>query len=122
MATGQNVVPDEDDFTAFINAQPCKLPIVDGRQLSVIEWWNSPLQRQSYVALSQPSIDGLSAFAMSAESERTFSSARRTTSWERSQLDSATIRHSELSKDWQRKGIADMRVDGDGTDSDDNDG
>ncbi|KAL1581652.1 hypothetical protein WHR41_09645 [Cladosporium halotolerans] len=118
----QDVVPDEDDFTAFINAQPCKLPIVGERQLSVIEWWTSPLQRQSYPALSQLAIDVLSAFAMSAESERTFSSARRTTSWERSQLDSATIRHSELSKDWQRKGIADMRVDGDGTDSDDNDG
>lgn len=117
----QDVVPDEDDFTAFINAQPCKLPIVDGRQLSVIEWWTSPLQRQSYVALSQLAIDVLSAFAMSAESERTFSSARRTTSWERSQLDGATIRHSELSKDWQRKGIADMKIDGDGIDSDDND-
>ena len=118
----QDVVPDEDDFTAFINAQPCKLPIVDGRQLSVIEWWTSPLQRQSYVALSQLAIDVLSAFAMSAESERTFSSARRTTSWERSQLDGATIRHSELSKDWQRKGIADMKIDGNGIDSDDNDG
>jgi hypothetical protein len=118
----QDVVPDEDNFTAFINAQPCKLPIVDGRQLSVIEWWTSPLQRQSYVALSQLAIDVLSAFAMSAESERTFSSARRTTSWERSQLDGATIRHSELSKDWQRKGIADMKIDGNGIDSDDNDG
>jgi len=57
-----------------------KLPLVDGRQLSVIEWWASPLQRQSYLALSQLAIDVLSAFVMSAESARTFSSARRTTS------------------------------------------
>lgn len=35
----QDVVPDEDDLTAFTNAQRCKLPVVDGRQLSVIEWW-----------------------------------------------------------------------------------
>lgn len=118
----QDVVPDEDNFTAFINAQLCKLPVVDRRQLSVIEWWTSPLQRQSYVALSQLAIDVLSAFAMSAESERTFSSARQTTLWERSQLDGATIRHSELSKDWQRKGIADMKIDSNGIDSDDNDG
>jgi hypothetical protein len=118
----QDVVPDEDDFTAFINAQPCKLPLVDGRQLSVIEWWASPLQRQSYLALSQLALDVLSAFAMSAESERTFSSVRRTTSWERSQLDGATIRHSELSKDWQRKGIADMKIDSYDVDSEDNEG
>lgn len=115
----QDVIPDEDDFTAFINAQPCKLPLVDGRQLSVIEWWASPLQRQSYLALSQLAIDVLSAFAMSAESERTFSSARRTTSWERSQLDGATIRHPELSKDWQKKGIADMKIVSNGVDSED---
>jgi hypothetical protein len=117
----QDVVPDEDDFTAFINAQPCKLPIVDGKQLSVIEWWASPLQRQSYLALSQLAIDVLSALAMSAESERTFSSARRTTSWERSQLDGNTIRHSELSKDWQRKGLADMKIDSNGMDSEEDD-
>jgi hypothetical protein len=117
----QDVVPDEDDFTAFVYAQPCKPPIVDGRQLSVLEWWTSPLQRQSYLALSQLAIDVLSAFAMSAESERTFSSARRTTSWERSQLDGNTIRHSELSKDWQRKGIAYMEIDSDGIESDDDD-
>jgi hypothetical protein len=116
----QDVVPDEDDFTAFINAQPCKLPIVDGQQLSVIEWWTSPLQRQSYRALSQLAIDVLSALVMSTESERTFSSARRTTSWERSQLEGDTIRHSELSKDWQRKGIADIKIDSSGIESDNN--
>lgn len=37
-------------------------------------------------------------------------------------MDGATIRHSELSKDWQRKGIADMKIDSNGIDSDDNDG
>jgi hypothetical protein len=55
----RDVVPDENGFTAFVYAQPCKLPIVDGRQLSVLEWWTSPLQIQSYLALSQLAIDNV---------------------------------------------------------------
>ena len=48
----------------------------------------------TYVSLSQLAIDVLSAFAMSAESERTFSKARRITPWERSQLRINIIRCS----------------------------
>jgi hypothetical protein len=59
---------------------------------------------------------------MSAEPERTFSSARCTTSWERSQLDGANIRHLELSKDWQKKGIADIKIDSNDVDGEDNEG
>jgi hypothetical protein len=43
---------------------------------------------------------------MSAESEQTFSKARRTTLWEMSQLSANTIRCSELIKDWSRYGLA----------------
>lgn len=118
----QDVVSDEDDdFTLFINAAPIKLPFVDGKQMTVLQWWSQPLQLQQYPALARLAIDVLSAFAMSAESERTFSKARRTTSWERSQLDGETIRHSELSKDWQSTGIADVTAD-ETTVSDDDDG
>jgi hypothetical protein len=93
------VADSEDSFKAFISAPPSRLPTLEGRQLTVIEWWAQPTQRQTFPALSQLAIDVLSAFAMSAESERTFSKARRTTSWERSQLSANTIRCSELLKD-----------------------
>jgi hypothetical protein len=74
--------------------------------MTVIKWWAQPTQRQTFPALSQFAIDVLSAFAMSAESERTFSKARRITSWERSQLSANTIRCSELLKDWSHRGVA----------------
>lgn len=53
--------------------------MLEGRLMSVVQWWAQPTQRQTFPALSQLAIDVLSAFAMSAESERTFSKARRTT-------------------------------------------
>lgn len=95
-----DVLSTDDDFEAFINAPPSKLPFMDSftngefvkRQMTVIEWWSQPLQRQSFPALSQLAIDVLSAFAMSAESERTFSRTRRTIDWSRSQLDAQTVR------------------------------
>ena len=100
------VTDSEDSFKAFISASPSRLPTLEGRQLTVIEWWAQPTQRQTFPALSQLAIDVLSAFAMSAESERTFSKARRTTSWERSQLSANTIRCSELLKDWLHRGVS----------------
>lgn len=100
------VTDSEDSFKAFISAPPSRLPTLEGRQLTVIEWWAQPTQRQTFPALSQLAIDVLSAFAMSAESERTFSKARRTTSWERSQLSANTIRCSELLKDWLHRGVS----------------
>jgi hypothetical protein len=43
---------------------------------------------------------------MLAESERTFSKARRTTLWERSQLSANTSKCSELLKDSLHRGVA----------------
>jgi hypothetical protein len=74
--------------------------------MTVVGWWSQPTQRQTFPALLQLPVDVLSAFAMSSESERTFSKARRTTSWERSQLSANTIKCSELLKDWLHKGVA----------------
>jgi hypothetical protein len=99
------VIDSEDSFKAFISAPPRRLPTLEGRQLTVIEWWAQPTQRQTFLALSQLAIDMLLAFAMSAESERTFSKAKRTTSWERFQLSANTIRCSELLKDWPHRGV-----------------
>jgi hypothetical protein len=112
------VADSEDNFKAFISAPPSRLPTLEGRQMTVIEWWAQPTQRSTFPALSQLAIDVLSAFAMSAESERTFSKARRTTSWERSQLSANTIRCSELLKDWSHRGVA-YRLPNDYIDSDD---
>jgi hypothetical protein len=74
------ITGSEGSFKAFISAPPSRLLTLEGRQLTVIEWWAQPTQRQTFPVLSQLAIDVLSAFAMSAESERTFSKARRTTS------------------------------------------
>ena len=100
------ITDSEDSFEAFIFAPLSRLPMLEGRQISAVEWWSQPTQRQTFPALSQLAVDVLSAFAMSAESERTFSKARRTTSWERSQLSANTIKCSELLKDWLRRGVA----------------
>jgi hypothetical protein len=99
------VADSEDSFKAFISAPSSRLPTLEGRRLTVIKWWAQPTQRQTFPALSQLAIDVLSAFAMSAEPERTFSKARRTTSWERSQLSANTTRCSELLKDWLHRGV-----------------
>jgi hypothetical protein len=48
--------------------------------MTVIGWWSQPTQRQTFPALLELAVDVLSAFAISAESERTFSKARRITS------------------------------------------
>jgi hypothetical protein len=80
--------------------------MLEGRQMTVIGWWLQPTQRQTFPALSQLAVNVLSAFAISAESERIFSKARRTTLWERSQLSANTIKCSKLLKDWLYRGVA----------------
>jgi hypothetical protein len=50
-------------------------------------------------------IDTLSAVAMSAESERVFSAARRTIPWTRARLEGATIEQIECLKHWQKAGV-----------------
>lgn len=81
----------EDELESFINGKPtsCKLPL---------DWW---LQHQNeYPGLSRMAIDILSIPAMSADSERVFSGARRTVSWDRSSLNEETIEHTECIKSW----------------------
>ena len=50
-------------------------------------------------------IDILSAVAMSAESERVFSAARRTIPWTRARLGGAIIEQIECLKHWQKSGL-----------------
>jgi hypothetical protein len=101
------VVPQGDDFDTFIEAQPTKL----ASGSSAVSWWTSTDQRAAYPALSKLAIDVLSALVMSAHSERSFSQARRTTSWQRTRLDEQTIEQSECCKDWQASGLAYAPID-----------
>ena len=48
---------------------------------------------------------------MSDEAERVFSGARRTISWDRSQLSPKTIEAVECLKHWKKNGILDMILD-----------
>ena len=50
-------------------------------------------------------INILSIPVMSDESERMFSGARRTISWEREQLNSETVEMTECLKHWKKNGI-----------------
>jgi hypothetical protein len=56
-------------------------------------------------------INILSVPAMSDEAERVFSGARRTISWDRSQLSPKTIEAVECLKHWKKNGILDMILD-----------
>ena len=51
-------------------------------------------------------IDILSIPAISDESERVFSGARRTISWERAQLSAENIERVECLKSWQRSNVS----------------
>ena len=91
----------------FINASPTKLATGS----TALKWWSSTEQRAAYPALSQMAIDCLSAFAMSAESERIFSKAKRLVIDERSNLSGDSIERAECSKDWQCSGLAYVPID-----------
>ena len=47
---------------------------------------------------------------MSAEPERVFSGARRTISWERSQLSPENIEKTECLKHWENSGILEQKL------------
>jgi hypothetical protein len=90
-----------DEFDRFINAPP------DNIDISALDWWLQPTQERSYPQLSRLAINILSAPAMSAESERVFSGARRTIPWTRARLNSSSIERLECLKHWQKTGLVD---------------
>jgi hypothetical protein len=88
-----------DEFERFIIAPAIKI------DTPALHWWLQQQQRTSYPQLSKMAIDTLSAMAMSAESERVFSAARRTIPWTRARLEGAIIEQLECLKHWQRSGL-----------------
>ena len=95
----QRVKGASDEFERFITAPA--IPI----DSPALHWWLLHQQRTSYPQLSKMAIDVLSAVAMSAESERVFSAARRTIPWTRARLEGAIIEQIECLKHWQKSGL-----------------
>lgn len=93
----------QDEYESYANAAPEPL------KESPLDWWTKVENRERYPCLSKMAIDILSAPPMSAEPERVFSGARRTISWERMRLESATIERKECLKSWIGSGITDDR-------------
>ncbi|EKG08928.1 HAT domain-containing protein, partial [Macrophomina phaseolina MS6] len=97
---------DLDEYKSFTTQTPIAV------DCSPLAWWLREEQRQRYPRLSKMAIDILSIPAMSAEPERVFSGARRTTSWDRCQLGSHTVERGECMKSWIKSGITqDIPVD-----------
>jgi hypothetical protein len=95
----QRVKGASDEFERFIIAPAITI------DTPALYWWLQQQQRTSYPQLSQMAIDTLSAVAMSAESERVFSAARRTIPWTRARLESKLIEQIECLKHWQKSGL-----------------
>ena len=89
----------EDEFDRFINSLPHSIDIL------VLDWWQEASQQRAYPRLAVMAIEVLSAVAMSAESERVFSSTRRIVSWLRARLESYIIQRLECLKYWQASGL-----------------
>ena len=73
--------------------------------VTALQWWCEEAQRTRWPLLSQLAINTLSIPASSAEDERVFSGARRTVSWERSQIGPTLLKQLECLKHWNKSGI-----------------
>lgn len=94
----------KDEFDRFINAPP---DTIDFTTRSVIQQWIEPAQREIYPLLSQHAINVFTAQAMSAESERVFSGARRIVSQSRASLSASIIEVLECLKHQQTSSVID---------------
>lgn len=96
----------QDEYDDYCNGDPC-----DIGGMSALSWWLQDSKRKRWPKLSLMAIDILSIPAMSDEPERVFSGARRTISWDRSQLGPETIEKIECVKHWVRSGVSREKVD-----------
>jgi hypothetical protein len=88
---------DISEFEEYIN-QPVTIPPNEGKVFKALSWWCEADRTAKWPHLSSLAISVLSFPAMSTEPERVFSGARRTISWERSQLLPETIEVLECLK------------------------
>jgi hypothetical protein len=89
-----------DDFNTFIAGDQ-----IDIGELTPLQWWCKEDQRQRYPQLHRMAIAILSIPPESAESERVFSGARRTCSWDRLRLKPTKIEVIESIGSWLREGL-----------------
>ena len=96
------MVPDDDNFTTFINARPTKM----AKDMTLLQWWSSPARRTTFRALSSLEIDVFTAFSQLAVSEGTFSGTRQTIPWERATLGGEVVEQTKCCHNWQVSGLA----------------
>jgi hypothetical protein len=106
----------QDEFDRFIHAPPIE---TEG---SALDWWLLSQQQHSFPQLSRLAIDVLSAPAMSAESERVFSGARRSIPWTRASLSARSIERLECLKHWHKAGVVNEEFEDNGHCIDDKNG
>jgi hypothetical protein len=93
------ICTDTDNLDAFINTSPIEV------DCTPLEWWSRIEQRKQYPRLSRMAIDILSIPSESAEPERSFSGARRTTSWDRLRITCQNLQKVECIGNWLREGL-----------------
>jgi len=98
---------DEDEYDIYTREKA--IPI----QGSALNWWLAEERRNTWPRLSQMAIDILSIPAMSDEPERVFSGARRTISWERTQMGPENIERTQCLKSWMNLGLVSRVANGD---------
>ena len=86
----------QDEFEDYNSELPYEI------STTALTWWCQDPQRKRWPRLSYMAIDILSIPAMSDEPERVFSGARRTVSWDRTQLSADSIERIECLKSWLR--------------------
>jgi hAT family C-terminal dimerisation region len=94
-----NATSSIDEYETFTSQMPISI------ECSPLIWWLRDEQREHYPNLSKMAIDILSIPAMSADPQRVFSGARRTTSWDRMLLGASTVERGKCLKSWIRSGI-----------------
>lgn len=88
-----------DEYEIYTRERPIAI------QGSALDWWLAEERRKTWPRLSQLAIDVLSIPAMSDEPERVFSGARRTISWDRTQMGANKIEKTQCLKSWKKAGF-----------------
>lgn len=83
-------VDQQDEFEGFIETAPNEM------EADPLDYWQQEAVQRTYPRLHKLAINTLSALAMSAESERVFSGARRTISPFRASLSGRTDKHLSM--------------------------
>ena len=93
------ICTDTDNLDVFVNASPNEV------DCTPLEWWSHIELRKQYPRLSRMAIDIPSIPSESAEPERAFSGACRTTSWDRLRITCQNLQKVECIGNRLREGL-----------------